>query len=101
MVLRPLISVDSRRRRRPTTAQFSANRILKKLFSLSGARPTKTVTGTSCTEASLAGSDSSISRVSMWGERLFRRREKKPVCRRDEHQERGRLARGADHGAPD
>ncbi len=51
-VPRPFIRIASRRRKRPTTTQFSENRTLNQPSSLSGARPTKIETGTSCRSVS-------------------------------------------------
>ena len=48
-VVRPLKSIPSRRRKRPTTTQSSANSTLNQPVVRSGARPTNTLTGTSCT----------------------------------------------------
>lgn len=52
MVLRPLSSTASRRRKRPTSAQFSENSTANQPLCLSGARPTKIDTGTVCTSRS-------------------------------------------------
>jgi len=49
MVSRPLSSTDSRRRKRPTSAQFSENSTANQPVCFSGARPTKMLTGTSRT----------------------------------------------------
>ena len=52
MVVRPLSKTDSRRRKRPTSAQFSENSTANQPLCLSGARPTKIDTGTRCTSRS-------------------------------------------------
>ncbi len=64
VVSRPLSRIASRRRKRPTSAQFSENSTLNQPLALSGARPTKIDTGTSCTSSAGFARCASISRDS-------------------------------------
>ena len=63
-VSRPLSRIASRRRKRPTRAQFSENSTENQPLFLSGARPTKIDTGTSCTSSAGSRRWASISRAS-------------------------------------
>ncbi len=63
IVSRPLSSSASRRRKRPTTTQFSENSTLNQPDSRSGARPTKIDTGTSRTSVAASAPTAAASRL--------------------------------------
>jgi hypothetical protein len=63
-VSRPLSRIASRRRKRPTSVQFSENSTENQPLFLSGARPTKIDTGISCTSSAGSRRCASSSRAS-------------------------------------